>query len=185
MSKHAYIWPGQLAKLSQQSDACGCIGPQNGEPKCPCAMRDVIVVATGFDISIDWLDESVLDPNDGHPEFLLGALSKRFETLYAMGVIHPSRADAWALFDQLGHIIVADILARDFGINVDGMRRLRTEYRPNLKGDFPFLQTRRNANQADTVALENMLNTLRATYGLEIPTAKQAGFFTAARATAN
>ena len=146
---------------------------------------DVIVVATGFDISIDWLDESVLDPNDGHPEFLLGALSTRFETLYAMGVIHPSRADAWALFDQLGHIIVADILARDCGINVEGIRRLRTEYRPNLKGDFPFLQTRRNANQADTVALENMLNTLRATYGLEIPTAKQAGFFTAARAMAN
>jgi hypothetical protein len=20
---------------------CGCIGPQNGEPKCPCAMRGV------------------------------------------------------------------------------------------------------------------------------------------------
>ena len=23
--------------------ACGCIGPQNGQPLCPCAMRGVIV----------------------------------------------------------------------------------------------------------------------------------------------
>ena len=22
---------------------CNCIGPQNGEPKCPCMMKDVIV----------------------------------------------------------------------------------------------------------------------------------------------
>ena len=26
----------------QQWSACGCIGPQNGEPRCPCAMRGVI-----------------------------------------------------------------------------------------------------------------------------------------------
>ncbi len=142
---------------------------------------DVVVLATGFDIAIPWLSAEILPPNDGHPEFLLGALSERYETLYAMGVIHPSRADAWALFDQLGHIIVADILARDRGINSAGMRALRTEYRPNLKGDFPFLDTRRNINQADTVALENMLNALRATYGLEIPGAKQSGFFATAR----
>lgn len=24
------------------SHACGCIGPQNGEPKCPCMMRNVV-----------------------------------------------------------------------------------------------------------------------------------------------
>ena len=24
-------------------DACGCIGPQRGQPLCPCAMRGVVV----------------------------------------------------------------------------------------------------------------------------------------------
>lgn len=142
---------------------------------------DIVMFATGFDINVPWLDEDVLPPNDGHPDLLLGTLSTKYETLYAMGILHPSRADAWALFDQLGHIIVADILARDRGINQEALRSIRDEYRPNLKGDFPFLQTRRNINQADTLAVENMLNTLRATYGLEIPTAKQTGFFSSTR----
>ena len=25
-------------------NACNCVGPQNGQPVCPCAMRDVSVV---------------------------------------------------------------------------------------------------------------------------------------------
>ena len=27
----------------ENSVACGCIGPQNGEPLCPCRMKNVIV----------------------------------------------------------------------------------------------------------------------------------------------
>jgi hypothetical protein len=27
-----------------EAHACGCIGPQNGQPLCPCAMRGVQVV---------------------------------------------------------------------------------------------------------------------------------------------
>ena len=28
---------------NNQSHTCGCIGPQNGEPLCPCRMRGVTV----------------------------------------------------------------------------------------------------------------------------------------------
>lgn len=28
---------------SQDSWSCNCVGPQNGEPLCPCQMRNVIV----------------------------------------------------------------------------------------------------------------------------------------------
>jgi hypothetical protein len=34
--------PG-LANPYINSSPCGCIGPQNGEPCCPCAMRSVTV----------------------------------------------------------------------------------------------------------------------------------------------
>ncbi len=36
----------QMASLDagrDQSHACNCIGPRNGEPLCPCAMRGVVV----------------------------------------------------------------------------------------------------------------------------------------------
>lgn len=142
---------------------------------------DVVVLATGFDIEIPWLDADILPPNDGHPEFLLGALSERHETLYGIGVLHPSRADAWALFDQLTQIIVADILARDRGEKARSVETMRTTYRPNLKGNFPFIETRRNINQADTLELDKMLTTLRVTYGLEIPTTRHQGFYSSVR----
>lgn len=25
-----------------EGHSCGCVGPQNGEPKCPCLMRGII-----------------------------------------------------------------------------------------------------------------------------------------------
>ena len=142
---------------------------------------DVVVLATGFDISIPWLSDEVVPPRDGHPDFHLGTFAEKYSTLYGIGVLHPSRADAWSLFDQLAQIVVADIQARDSGINVDGVLRLRTQYFPNLKGDFPFVDTRRNINQADTLELDAMLTTLRVTYGLEIPASHQHGFYSSTR----
>jgi len=37
---------GGLQEIAQGKgyQACNCIGPQNGQPACPCAMRDVEVV---------------------------------------------------------------------------------------------------------------------------------------------
>lgn len=142
---------------------------------------DVVVLATGFDINIPWLSDDVVDKNDGHPKFLFGTLSEQYETLYAVGVVHPSRANAWTLFDQMSNVIPCDILAREQGINADGMKRLREGYRPDLKGDFPYLETRRNENQADNIALDTMLRTLRVTYGLDIPEAKHDGYYTPTR----
>lgn len=35
----------QIASLaSAASHACNCIGPQNGQPLCPCRMREVRIV---------------------------------------------------------------------------------------------------------------------------------------------
>jgi hypothetical protein len=32
----------QTSIVSAPMDACGCIGPQNGEPRCPCQMRFIV-----------------------------------------------------------------------------------------------------------------------------------------------
>lgn len=32
-----------MAQKTGLSDACACVGPQNGQPLCPCQMRGVIV----------------------------------------------------------------------------------------------------------------------------------------------
>ncbi|QKC99153.1 hypothetical protein [Mesorhizobium sp. NZP2298] len=40
---HAYKI-GWQASANDNVHLCGCIGPQNGQPLCPCAMRGVKIV---------------------------------------------------------------------------------------------------------------------------------------------
>ena len=35
---------GTAGKLDECVHACNCIGPQNGEPLCPCQMRTVKII---------------------------------------------------------------------------------------------------------------------------------------------
>lgn len=42
MSKE-YIQKVGLLAASTQLKTCCCIGPQNGEPRCPCEMKNVII----------------------------------------------------------------------------------------------------------------------------------------------
>lgn len=44
------IWQKELQNLRDtyqsldEPRACNCIGPQNGQPKCPCMMRNVRII---------------------------------------------------------------------------------------------------------------------------------------------
>jgi len=39
----AALAQGQAVQAQQGWGPCACVGPQNGQPLCPCAMRGVIV----------------------------------------------------------------------------------------------------------------------------------------------
>ncbi|QBJ98075.1 NAD(P)/FAD-dependent oxidoreductase [Rhodococcus sp. ABRD24] len=138
---------------------------------------DVIVMATGYDIEIPWLADGVVPFVDGHPVFHLGTFVDGASGLYGIGIIHPSAADAWAIFDQLFQLAAADANAVLTGENADNIRRIRDEYRPDLKADFPFLDVRRNANQADLMMLRNVLGELAETYGVVIPSQSDTEFY--------
>lgn len=52
-------------QLPQQPlNQCGCVGPQNGEPLCPCAMRNVAIKDGRYVIP-----ERDLGPAPGHKVF--------------------------------------------------------------------------------------------------------------------
>ncbi|WP_321857317.1 flavin-containing monooxygenase [Paraburkholderia tropica] len=142
---------------------------------------DLVLFATGYDIEIPWLPEGLVEYNQGHPHFHLGGLAPKVPGLYAVGVLHPSRADAWAVFDQLAQIVVADAVATVTGKGADRMREVREKYNPNLRGDFPFLDVRRNANQVDVGSLDAMLREMEARFGIEMPKHSQPGFYEALR----
>jgi cation diffusion facilitator CzcD-associated flavoprotein CzcO len=142
---------------------------------------DVVVFATGYDLAIPWLPEGTVDEQEGHPIFHLGGLAPKVPGLYAVGVLHPTRADAWAVFDQLAQVVVADVVATLTGKGKDVMDYLRNDYRIDLKGDFPFLDVRRNVNQADSGQIDRLLCDLQDRFGIDIPSAATPGFYASVR----
>ena len=57
------------------------------------------------------------------------------------------------------------------------MRRLREEFEPDLKGGYPFLQTRRNELQVHVPALREALAEARDGYGVAVPDPADDGFY--------
>ncbi|MBL5973482.1 MAG: NAD(P)/FAD-dependent oxidoreductase [Candidatus Leucobacter sulfamidivorax] len=139
---------------------------------------DVIVLATGYDMRYPWLPDGAVDYEEGHPVFHLGTFG-RVRGLYGVGTIHPSRADAWQIFDQLTHLAIADAKATLTGENAENLRVLREEYEIDLKGGFPYLDVRRNVNQAADAPLRQLFDDLQHRFGIEMPTELKGGFFPA------
>lgn len=52
MSLELKAW--RAARRGVQSHACNCIGPQDGDPLCPCMMRDVVVKDGRYVQTIDY-----------------------------------------------------------------------------------------------------------------------------------
>ncbi|WOE32517.1 MULTISPECIES: flavin-containing monooxygenase [unclassified Acinetobacter] len=138
---------------------------------------DLVLFCTGYDIEIPWLPEGIVDYDQGHPVFHIGAIAPKVRNFYGVGVIHPSRADAWTVFDQLSQIIVADALATLTGKSKEAMEIVRNEFNPDLHGDFPFLDVRRNANQVNIQLLNDMIDELETRFGIAMPSQNKPGFY--------
>lgn len=138
---------------------------------------DIIVTATGYDLEIPWLPEGLVKYDQGHAQFHLGTFVDGVPGLYGVGMLHAAVAEAWALFDQYAQLMAADANASLTGENAENMRRIREEYRPDLKGGFPFLETRRNVNQSDVGALQNILVELSEKFGVPIPKGDDVTFY--------
>lgn len=142
---------------------------------------DVIVTATGYDIEIPWLAEGLVPYAEGHPDFHLGSFVDGVPGLYAVGVLHPSVSDAWAVFDQLVQLVAADAHATLTGENAENLRVIRDDYHPDLKADFPFLDVRRNVNQADVVKFRGMIAELATRFGITVPAQDDEEFYAGQR----
>ncbi|SUE29156.1 flavin-containing monooxygenase [Nocardia farcinica] len=138
---------------------------------------DVIVAATGYDIEIPWLPDGLVPFAEGHPVFHLGTFADGVPGLYAVGVLHPSVSDAWSVFDQLFQLAAADAHATLTGANAENMRRIREDYRPDLKADFPFIDARRNVNQADVRRFRAMIAEAADRFGVAVPDPGDACFY--------
>ncbi|GGA61361.1 monooxygenase [Pseudoclavibacter endophyticus] len=126
---------------------------------------DVIVFATGYDVTTPYLDEGILTYRDGHPETIVGALIDGYEGLYMAGALH-FPGNTFPTFEQCAQLAAHDARALVTGENAENLARLRAEYRPDLTGGVPLLESRRNANQVLLPALDAAFDEMEERYGV-------------------
>lgn len=129
---------------------------------------DVIVLATGYDIDIPWLQPGLVNYRSGRPVTHLSTFFPGLDNFYAVGIMHAAD-NGYQNFDEFAQLIVSDIRATLTGANAEAVHALKHDYDPDLRGDFPFVKTRRNENQYNAPLMRQMLAEVQQKFAIVIP----------------
>lgn len=135
---------------------------------------DMVIFATGYDVDVPWLDDGVLEYVDGHPRNTMGTFLPGVPNLYIAGALHFA-GNTFSIFDR-----TVQAAAAHARLVLDGevaKAEKLAQFEPDLQGDFPFLNTRRNANQVHIPALEEAFVTLQEEYNVSIPSFGDGEFY--------
>lgn len=113
---------------------------------------DLVLTATGYQHSIPFLDDNIVDFKGGRPDLYLNIFSRKHKNLAVLGFIEFASA-AYDNYTAMAELIVEDV------VNDNGqLGSLKKSHNPNLKGSHNYLKTKRNANYVD---VETYLDTLK------------------------
>jgi amino acid transporter len=121
---------------------------------------DVVLLATGYEYRVPFLDEGLLRWKAGHPQLYLNVFSREHDSLYVLGFIEFADA-AYKRFDEMAQLIVMDIRARETGTHKAELDRLKSDDTPDLSGGMRYLDSPRHANYVNSQAYQAYLAELR------------------------
>jgi amino acid transporter len=125
---------------------------------------DLILLATGYEYRMPFLDPELLEWKQGHPQLYLNVFSRQHDSLYVLGFIEFADA-AYKRFDEMAQLIVMDIRARETGIHHPELRALKAGDRPDLRGGIAYIDSPRHANYVEAHAYGAYLAELRDRFG--------------------
>ena len=117
---------------------------------------DVVVFATGYDMSIPYLPADYLTWDRGHPEMYLNAFAPR-PGLFGVSYIEVN-SSAYTLFDRISNLIaqhLADV--REKPGRAERFRRLVDTDRPDLTGGIKLVDSDRHARYVEVRAYTKQL----------------------------
>jgi amino acid transporter len=121
---------------------------------------DVVLLATGYEYKIPFLDPDLFVWRQNHPQLYLNVFSREHDTLYVLGFIEFADA-AYKRFDEMAQLIVMDIRARETGRHREAIRDLKRTDTPDLRGGIAYIDSPRHANYVDSHTYQSYLADLR------------------------
>ena len=126
---------------------------------------DVIIYATGFRITIPFIDAAYLNWHNGKPELFLNVFHPRYDNLFVAGLIQPD-SGIWGLVHYQTQLI-ARFLKSQHGNRrlADRFRRLKSRPGNDLGHGIHYLNTPRHALEVEHYSYRKKLAKLCAKFG--------------------
>jgi hypothetical protein len=132
------------------------------------AELDLVLLATGYQWSIPFIDSALIEWKDNHPQLYLNVFHRSIDNLYVLGMIEFADA-AYKRFDEMAQLVVGDIKATLSGEQKQRLRELKASHRPDLRGEMQYVNSPRHANYVEVHTYMHVLDELRAELGWPAP----------------
>jgi hypothetical protein len=129
---------------------------------------DLVLLATGYDHAVPYVDAALFDWRDGRPDLYLNVLHRTIDGLYALGFVEFADA-AYRRFDEMAQLVVIDAHAHRTGVNLAELRRLRREDHPDLRGGHRYVESARHTTYVDSPTYQRYLAGIRDEFGFAGP----------------
>jgi hypothetical protein len=125
---------------------------------------DEIILATGYEYRIPFLDPDLLTWKQGHPQLYLNVFSRELDSLYVLGFAEFADA-AYQRFDDMAQLVMIDINARETGVRKEELAELKRTDTPDLRGGVKYVDSARHANYVERTTYMAYLAKLRDRFG--------------------
>lgn len=105
---------------------------------------DVIIYATGFNITFPFIDQEYLNWGKTHPELYIHVFHPHDDTLFCVGLIQPDSGQFW-IADLQSKLIARYLRAmQDGSPAAEAFRRLKATERPDVGGGIRYIDSTRH-----------------------------------------
>jgi hypothetical protein len=125
---------------------------------------DLVLLATGYEYRLPFLEGSLFEWKHGHPQLYLNIFSRTVDSLYVLGFIEFADA-AYKRFEDMAQLIAMDLtLTGEQKVEFQEMKR---NHRPDLREGMHYIDTPRHANYVEVHTYQRVLAEIREKFGLK------------------
>jgi hypothetical protein len=106
---------------------------------------DLIVFATGYQVTFPFLEPRHLNSSDGRPDFYLHVFHPTYDDLFILGMIQPD-SGVWPLMDLQAQAVTSYIRASP---GIRKVRALKQGPRPDLTGGIRYVKSERHRYEVE------------------------------------
>ena len=121
---------------------------------------DIVVFATGYQLTFPFIDAAHLNCSGGVPDLYLRQFHPDRDDVAVVGMIHAAYGGSWPLMYLQAQLLARFWAARRQGCNIDWFHRLKAEPSPDLTGGYAKLAEKRQQLSVEPVRFSKHLHSL-------------------------